>query len=85
MTDKQKQHIAKIINSELGFTNGWSIGDKEYDEHCLKAANRIDSYISKVLKISFNLPVMRSRPVNQKTKRRILDHAKAITDYAKKL
>lgn len=52
-----------------------------------------DYYIAQILRkfakrakiISSNLPVMRSRPINQKTKRRILDHAKAITDYAKKL
>ena len=51
MTDKQKKHIAKIIERELGFTNGWSINEKSYTEYCLIAAKKIDRYLSKGLKI----------------------------------
>ncbi|HRE63631.1 MAG TPA: hypothetical protein PKU77_07575 [Ferruginibacter sp.] len=85
LTEKQKYHIAKIINSQLGWTNGWSTSDGNYDTECQKAAERIDKYLRKVLKISSNPSVKRSRPVNQKYKRRILEHAKAVTDYAKML
>lgn len=60
MTDKQNKHIAKIIERELGFTNGWSIDDKAYTEHCLKAAKKIDNYLRKGLKISSKRVVSRS-------------------------
>jgi len=61
MTDKQKRHIAKIINSQLGWTNGWSTSDENYDKECLKAAERVVKYCTKVLKISINPPIMRCR------------------------
>ena len=61
ITDKQQRHISNIIQSELGFTNGWWIDEKSYDEHCMKAAKRIRTYLRKVLKISINPPVMRCR------------------------
>lgn len=50
MTDKQQKHIAKIIERELGFTNGWSISDKSYTEHCLKAAKKIAAYLRRTNK-----------------------------------
>lgn len=61
ITEKQQRHIANIIQSELGFTNGWWIDEKSYDEHCQKAAKRIRTYLRKVLKISINPPVIRCR------------------------
>lgn len=45
MTETQLKHIAKIIEKELGFTNGWSIADEEYAKHCLGAAKKIKAYM----------------------------------------
>lgn len=50
ITDNQQKTIAIIIERELGFTNGWSISDKAYTEHCNKAAKRIKTYLRKVFK-----------------------------------
>lgn len=49
MTDKQKtiNHVAKLIDDELGFTNGWSISPDIYEKKCLDVAKRIVSYVSK--------------------------------------
>ena len=38
VTDEQ---IADIIDDELGFANGWRIGDGEHKTACLKAARAI--------------------------------------------
>lgn len=45
MTDKQLEHIAGIIEKELGFTNGWGINEKEYAKHCTNAAKKIKAYM----------------------------------------
>jgi len=38
MTEK---NIAKLIEKELGFTNGWSISEDRYEELCLEIAKQI--------------------------------------------
>lgn len=45
MTEKQRKHIAKIIERELGFTNGWRIDDKSYTEHCRITVKKIERYL----------------------------------------
>ncbi len=36
-----KKSFAKIIRNQLGWTNGWSTPDSNYEKECLKASERI--------------------------------------------
>lgn len=47
MIDRQIKHIAKIISLQLGWTNGWSTSDENYEKECLTAAVAIKKYLQK--------------------------------------
>ena len=38
-------HIANIIQSEVGYFNGWLVDQESKREACEKAGNRIEQYI----------------------------------------
>lgn len=40
-TKRIKKDLSKIIRDELGYTNGWRIPEKDYENHCDKAVERI--------------------------------------------
>lgn len=35
------KEIAEIIEGELGYTNGWSVNDADYFQHCMNCADKI--------------------------------------------
>lgn len=43
--EKQLKHIAKIIEKELSFTNGWCISDERYTSICLETSKKIQHYL----------------------------------------
>ena len=47
MTPKELKHIAKIINYNLSWTNGWVISDVSYQNECLRTAKKIEKYLNR--------------------------------------
>lgn len=85
MTPKQLKRIAGIIENELGFTNGWAIPSAEYYTHCLTAAKRIKKYLKRTDPRPAEKDNALDKFIARKTLNRILEHAKAIEQYTKKL
>jgi hypothetical protein len=46
-TKRLIKSVAKSIERELGYTNGWLISDENYRKHCEKVAARIVKRIHK--------------------------------------
>lgn len=40
-TRERLAEAARIIEDELGYTNGWKVPDDQYQEHCRRAAERV--------------------------------------------
>lgn len=45
MSPRELQHIANIIQSEVGYFNGWEVSDEAEREACELAAKRIARYL----------------------------------------
>ncbi len=48
ITDRRTKTISDIIERQLSFTNGWSISDQSYKEHCDKAAKAVMIYLKRI-------------------------------------
>jgi hypothetical protein len=44
---RQIKHLARIIQSEVGYFNGWAVSQERETEDCLEAAKRIAEYLKK--------------------------------------
>ena len=49
---KERRDLAKIIRSELEFTNGWRVSDDTYEEYSERAAKRILSLLKRRKRLS---------------------------------
>lgn len=49
MDDKIKRHIAKLIEKEVAYFNGWCVPETVMVADCKKAADKIAKYLDKKL------------------------------------
>lgn len=47
--DKQIAHIARLIQGEVGYFNGWAVSDELEYKACHKAAKKVAAYIKRQL------------------------------------
>ena len=45
LTTKQRDHITKLIMSEVSYFNGWSVSQEDMAQDCWKAACKIEQYL----------------------------------------
>jgi ferritin len=66
MTKKQKIEMARMILNHIEWAVNDRVEEKDIMESCVNAANEIGKHYTKVLKISSNLPVRRSKLPSEK-------------------
>jgi len=49
MKDRILEDCIKLIKSEVGFFNGWSVSEKTEDKACKKAAQKVIKYLNEKL------------------------------------
>ena len=54
LTTDQRKHIARLIESEVGYFNGWSVSIETMEKDCEQAARKVEQYLKGVYRRNQN-------------------------------